>query len=200
MGWTSYNASFYLPNGKVDIKAECDNIYNADMVTWDSSGKAIGKFEVLKSAIIGNTYYAAVKKTKYATENEPEKVMVFAAICLTSVDMQSYYNFAYKDMDESCLPCQCQCPESILDLLTETDIEYAKKWRENCRKYHELRKKYNPSKLPYGTKIRFKWGNEEVTLIKHPPAYQFKTYFWYNEKNHTYFSKKFIPMEYEIVN
>lgn len=199
MGWTSYNADYYLPNGKIDVKAECDNLYDTHMYNWKTN-EIIGTFEVLKSALIGSTYYAAIKSTKFATETEPEKTIVFAAIVLTSVDKNSYYNFAYKDMDETVLPCQCQCPESILNLLTETDSDYAKKWRENCREYHELRKKNNPSKLPYGTKIRFKWGNEEITLVKHPPAYQFKTYFWYNEKNHSYFSKRRIPLEFEIVS
>ena len=32
-----------------------------------------GRYEVLKSAMVGSTYYAAIKKTIFKTENEPEK-------------------------------------------------------------------------------------------------------------------------------
>ena len=64
MGWTSYHATHYK-NGMVDRKAECDSIFNDVMVTRDSD-IPIGKFEVLKSTMVGSTYYAAVKKTRFA--------------------------------------------------------------------------------------------------------------------------------------
>ena len=156
MGWTSYCAKTRYKNGKnyIDRKAECDKIFNDDMVTWDDSRKVIGRYEVLKSAMVGSTYYAAVKKTKFATETEPEFSKVFAAICLTSTNMKDYYNFSYKDMDETCGPFQCDCPKGILDLLSPTDNEYANQWRQAC--YESLAKKKSPntfSKLPVGTVI-----------------------------------------------
>ena len=174
MGWTSYHASYYK-NGKVDRKAECDDIFNDDMVTWGDDRKVIGKFEVLKSSMVGSTYYAAVKRTKFATDTIPEDVRVFAVICLTSTNMRDYYNFAYKDMDESCGPGDCDCPKSILDLLSPTDNEWANDWRKAC--YERIAKKKSKNsfnKLPVGTIIKvtmpcetnyFKQG-QEVKLQK----------------------------------
>ena len=55
MGWTEYHASHYK-NGKVDRKAEC-NAYFLE-------GLNEGFFDVLKSSMVGSTYYAAVKPLK----------------------------------------------------------------------------------------------------------------------------------------
>lgn len=157
MGWTEYHASTQYKNGKyvIDRKAECDKLFNDDAVSWDSERKVIGKFEVLKSAMVGSTYYAAVRRTKFATETEPEHSCVFAAVCLTSTNVKEYFNFAYKDMDETCGPCQCDCPKGILDLLTPTDNDWANEWRKQC--YENIINKKNPnnlSKLPVGTVIK----------------------------------------------
>ena len=174
MGWTSYHASYYK-KGRIDRKAECDSIFNDDMVNWGDERKVIGKFEVLKSSMVGSTYYAAVKRTKFATDTTPEDVRVFAVICLTSTNMKDYYNFAYKDMDESCGPGDCDCPKSILDLLSPTDNEWANVWRKACYERIEKKKSKNSfSKLPVGTVIKvtmpcetnyFKHG-QEVKLQK----------------------------------
>jgi hypothetical protein len=43
------------------------------------------------------------------------------------------YDMGYKDMDESMGPCESECPERILNLLTPTDYEYALAWRQRCR-------------------------------------------------------------------
>lgn len=154
MGWTSMNATYYK-NGRVDRKAECDKIFNDDMVSWGDDHRVIGKYEVLKSSMVGSTYYAAVKKTKFATETEPELSYVFGAICLTSTNMKDYHNFAYKDMDETCGPGYCDCPKGILDLLSPTDNEWANEWRKAC--YENFTKKKNPNsfnKLPVGTVVK----------------------------------------------
>ena len=55
MGWTSYNAQYYK-NGTVDRKKECDEY-------WEG-GLNRGHFKVLKSTMVGSTYYAAVKILK----------------------------------------------------------------------------------------------------------------------------------------
>ena len=177
MGWTSYCAETKYKNGRryIDRKAECDHIFNSDMVTWDDDHKKIGRYEVLKSAMVGSTYYAAIKQTKFATETEPELTRVFGMVCLTSVDMKEYFNFSYKDMDETMGPYKYDCPKGILDLLDPIDSEYANEWRKQCYENHA--KKKNPSgfsKLPVGTIIKlampfdttyFKTG-QEVKLQK----------------------------------
>ena len=162
MGWTEYHATYYK-NGKVDRKAELDVMYN-----WEDENR---KVEVLKSSMVGSTYYAAIKSLNKTNGYE----RICAAICLTSTNMKDYYNFAYKDMDETCGPYQYDCPKGILDLLSPTDNEYANAWRKAC--YDNIEKKKNPNalgKLPVDTVIkvimpfdtrRCKEG-QEVYLIK----------------------------------
>ena len=176
MGWTSYNAptTYDLKKRRyiIDRKAECDKLYNGD------------NFEVLKSAMVGSTYYAAVRAKR---NNE-----VFATVVLTHTNMSDYWNFSYKDMDETCGPCESKCPMSILKLLTETDSEYAKAWRQRC---YDNCKKRSPNKLPVGSKIKF----GDTVLMKMAPAYQFKTNWWLICGKDKYFPKAHIPDNWELV-
>lgn len=201
MGWTSYHVDPMYKNGKpfIDRKAECDKLFRTDAVSLKGN-KVVGKYELLKSAMVGSVHYAAVKKTMFATETEPERSKVFAAITLTSVDNKDYYNFAYKDMDESMGPCESKCPKSILDLLTPTEYAYAKEWRKRC--YENLDAKKNPdslSKLPIGSVIKCVFNEREIQLVKHPAAYQFKRPFWMIVGEQKYLSPKNIPNNYEII-
>src|SRR5271166_5967256 len=43
------------------------------------------------------------------------------------------YIFGYKDMSESMGPYERDYPEPILDLLTPTGHEHARRWRDDCR-------------------------------------------------------------------
>lgn len=139
MGWTSYQATHYK-NGKIDRKAECDRLFN-----WADDSREVA---VLKSAMVGSTYYAAVKATKGDFSE------VHAVVCLTSTNSRDYFNFSYKDMDETCGPFQYNCPKGILDLLSPTDNEYALAWREACRENLAKKKSATLNKLPVGTQIR----------------------------------------------
>jgi hypothetical protein len=88
--------------------------------------------KVLRSALVGmRVYYAAVELVRIATGQRE----VWAAICLVRYNPRDPegYIFGYKDMDESMGPYECDCPASILDLLTPTDREYAPQWRARCR-------------------------------------------------------------------
>ena len=189
MGWTSYHATHYK-NGKIDRKAEMDEKYN-----WEDDSR---KIEVLKSSMVGSTYYAAVKSFNKTNKFEH----ICAVICLTSTDMKDYFNFSYKDMDETMGPRENNCPKCILDLLTPTDNEYANNWRKACRE--NLAKKNNPdalNKLSVGSEIKYKRPNgEEVIAYKHPPAYQFKRPFWYLKgMGGMYVRTKNIPDNYEVI-
>lgn len=173
MGWTSYRADHYKWSGKsriVDRKAECDAYF--------MEGLNKGHFEVLKSAMVGTTYYAAVKSLKKAitdeqgnfkyvdlSENEQE---VWAAIFLTSTDMKDYYNFSYKDMDETCGPCYNECPVGILKLLTPTESKNANDWRNACLEYHKKKKEdvNDISKLRVGSKVKFIANGREYIMRK----------------------------------
>lgn len=184
MGWTSYHAKYYK-NGKVDRKRECD-----ENLTW-SNEKCIST--VLKSRMVGTTYYAAVKQHRLQDDGT-WKDTVFAAITLTSGQDRSdpYFNFACKDMSESMGPYECKCPKSILDLLTPTESKYALEWRRKCRENLTKPKSWLLT-CPVGTQIILTtWNGKEKHLVKHAPSHQFKTWFWYDPSTNTYVSKKHV--------
>lgn len=145
MGWTSYHATHYKQNGSIDRKAECDAYF--------LEGLNRGHFEVLKSALVGTVYYAAVRNLKrYAGKDENGNGIyedaadqpVWAAVFLTQIDSGNYFNFYYKDMGEDMGPCECDCPVSILNLLSPTDSKWALEWRERCRKKRSRKNRLLP--------------------------------------------------------
>lgn len=106
MGWTS----FYV-DGKVDRKEECRREFSK-YPEWAT---------ILKDAMVGTTYYAAMKMT--ATEE------VFCLVVLTSIRDGQFF---YKDMTDTMGPSECHCPVGIIKLLTPTDSQYANEWRQDC--------------------------------------------------------------------
>lgn len=167
MGW-DYGRARYWKNGRIDRKAECDERF-----TWKTDAKEIS---VLKSSMVGSTYYAAVQiKT-------PEKTEVIGCVTLTSVDG---CDIGMKIMEETCGPYQVECPKSILKLLTPTDSEWANEWRKKCWAYHEEKErkkkdKYSLKNLALGTRIDFvapydttaARAGEHVTLEKKVVAWK----------------------------
>lgn len=171
MGWTSYHADI-TRCGKVDrklIQEICDQQLN-----WNDEN---GTRHVLKSAMVGSTYYAAVEHIKPDGSRR-----VWAAITLTHTNIKDYYNFAYKDMDETAGPYERKCPVGILKLLTETEYEYAKNWREACWKYHaeQKGKKNKPSlgSLPLGSEIEFTIKGRGTFRAKKINYWKFKRPVW----------------------
>lgn len=198
MGWTSFNAEFYKRNGQIDRKKEMDKRYEQE--EHDGSDFKGGichypQFKVLKSAMIGRIYYAAVEITN-SKENTRE---VFGAVAITCTNMKDYYNFSYKDMEETMEPYYYDCPKGILDLLTPTDNENANTWRKKCRNKLKLKKERKTiSTLPVGSIIKFKrYNGEIVELIKHEPAYQYSRSFWFDGTYH--WKTKNIPDNFEII-
>lgn len=205
MGWTEYSATKFYKNGSVNRKAECDGYF------LESLNR--GHYHVVKSAMKGSVYYAAVTPLKrpikgsdgkyicdkagwFVYEEIPEEEReVVGMVVLTYVRDKD--QFGYKAMSESCGPFYYDCPKSILDVLTPTDNADAQEWRRKC--YDNLSKP-SISKLPIGTEIQFELNGKEYTLRKSAPRYQFKTPFWINDANCTYFSKKRIPKDFKIVS
>lgn len=205
MGWTSYHATHYDNRGRVDRKAECDAYF--------TEGLSAGWYKIEKSALVGTTYYAAIRpllryksvKPRVGDETEPipkSEQRVFAVVFLTSTNAKDYYNFSYKDMDETMAPGPDDCPLSILNLLSPTDYEYANAWRDRCR-VKAARKKAERSdpnsldNLPIGTVI--KCG--ETELFKSAPMAQFKRPFWMVVGERIYYRKKTILyLGYEIIS
>ena len=114
-----------------------------------------------------------LKKTQFETATTPEINHIFAVICLTSTDIQRYFNFGYKDMDESCGPYKYDCPKSILDLLDPTDNEWANNWRKTCYENYEKKHSSNSlSKLPIGSVIE--WTCQHEMTSGHKPGDKIK--------------------------
>lgn len=111
--------------------------------------------EVLRAACVGfSTVYMAVRDKRTG--------LVFAAVYLTRYNRGDTYNFSYKDLDESSGPCECDCPESILQLLSPIEdfqrvygreYTYAREWREAC--WANVRKKKQARALKDGVLISF---------------------------------------------
>ena len=186
MGWLcSYSASYWKNVGGrevVDRQKECDRI-----CTWESTvdGKVVSRHRVLKSAMVGSTYYAAV-----TTEKEGQPTKVWAAVFLTCGKGKDGTVWGYKDMDETMGPCQTKCPPSILALLTPTDEKWALEWREKCRQYAaskaDERKHPKPLYAPKGVEIKVvgrSWliTSEHYRLMRGYSAVRFTKVRWNND-------------------
>jgi hypothetical protein len=83
--------------------------------------------QVLAAARVANTVYMAIRSTDKASAAS----YVFAAVILISNTKK--HGFGYKDMDESMGPCQCDCPDRIMRLLTPIsnlpNLGHAADWR-----------------------------------------------------------------------
>lgn len=163
MGWTSYNATEYKDNGKIDRVAEINKTFTGDNEN--------GTWKPLKSVAVGSTVYTACEHL----DKKTGKKIVFAAITLTRIDSKDYYNFSYKDMEESMGCVENKCPNSILKLLSSLEDIYdvnsnsytwAKEWREQCTAYNERSKNSNLSKLPVGAEIEMNYWKENQSTRK----------------------------------
>lgn len=164
MGWTSYHANYYYANGTVNRKAECDAYF--------CEGINSGYYEVIKSQMVGSTYYAAVRQTgkRDLKDSFANEHPIFAVVFLTSVNTSDYYNFSYKSMTEDEGPGQDECPDSILDILSPAENEYATAWRNRCR-ITNIRKRTIKS-LPIGTQICVNIANDNRILTKWLPPHR----------------------------
>ena len=174
MGWTWYNAHNYK-NGKVDRLKEC-----IELLT-EIDGKN-GSWIPLKTKLVGSTVYSAVKRVKPDGET-----YVFAAVIATQTKNGYMDNFGYKDMDETEGPVEAKCPVSILNLLSPTENECAKKWRSRCVEYanEQSLKKGTPHvlhNLPVGTKISVTIDGITRTLEKRWLMLPFKTPVWWDDE------------------
>ena len=183
MGWIGYHAGHYK-NGEIDRRAELDEQMSGENKDC--------KWEILKSAMRGSVYYAACKRTKPDGSSH-----VFGLVCLTSVDNSDYCNFNYKDMSEDMGPRQCDCPKSILKLLSPTDNEYALAWRQRC--IENAKRKNDLSSLPIGAVIEYDWFGKTKRAEKRAANYQFKRPWWKVIGENKYIPKSRIPQKYTVI-
>jgi len=100
----------------------------------------------LASALVGGkAYYAAVEQI-----DPGGRRTVTGIVCLVAFNPRAAdgMTFGYKDMDESMGPCEADCPDDILDLLTPTDREHALNWRARCRANNIARKAISARPTP----------------------------------------------------
>jgi len=115
------------------------------------------------------TVYMAYKTIKSDLANENEIVALVVRVNFH----RGYYNFSYKDMDETMMPYYFDCPERILKLLTPTTNENSIEWRKRC--WENVNKRKSKPKLKIGDvlkfhkPIRFTNGYEEDTFIVTDP-------------------------------
>ena len=139
---------------------------DAQFTNYDSTATS----KVLRSALVGmRVYYAAVERINVTTGSHE----VWAAICPVRYNPRARegYIFGYKDMSETMGPYECDCPESILDLLTPTDSRDAQEWRARCREHAATNraKAAKPSPRPgqrivFDEPLRFTDGQSFATL------------------------------------
>lgn len=137
MGWT------YTHKGSIPVKdflasrVNCEN----EHARWILLDIAIVKMR---------TAYMAVEiirrdKDSGHLDMAARKVVAFVFL-LDYRTNESGHDIGYKDMDESMGPCECECPERILRLLTPTSHEYALAWRKRCREIIAERKSFKLQK------------------------------------------------------
>lgn len=111
------------------------------------------KQTVLDAALVARTEaFAAIEQVNKETGERK----VFMAVVIMKFS-GGYYNFMYKDMDETCGPNICRCPKRLMKLLTPTEHEYALNWRKRVDEYWEQKDKSNKTraKLNVGDTIVF---------------------------------------------
>lgn len=147
MGWTYTNKSSLNSAG---------NYIKDNLLTWNNPEY---QYKVLDGGVVKfRTYYGAVEKINLKTGQRD----VFAVVILLNYCRKDYYNFGYKDMDESMGPYEDNCPKRILELLTPTDNKNANDWRERCWKKINS-KKSMPKIIP---NMVLQYGGKEYTVTK----------------------------------
>ena len=110
---------------------------NQPVKEWFTNNMS-GEATILDIAIVKrNTLYAAIRNDK--TQE------VFCYVYLLRWSRERGYNFSYKPMTEFVGPCESECPERILKVLTALNDQndpsgYAREWRKRCKETIEKRK------------------------------------------------------------
>ncbi len=137
MGWT------YTYRGNTPVKeflasrVNCEN----EHARWQIQDIAIVRMR---------TAYMAVEIIRRNQEtgalNETTREVVALVFLLDYRPNDRNFDTGYKDMDETMGPCESECPERILQLLTPTTHEYALAWRQRCWDNIAQRKSFRFSK------------------------------------------------------
>lgn len=149
--------------------------------------------------MVGTTYYAALQDGNG----------VHAAVVLTAIHRNSYYNLGENSMSEWEGPTETRCPVSILKLLTPPANEWAKEWREKCMAYHAKQKEIRDAKKKglkgYAVKTNIGYVSESTSTCTYFGLKDYKVFptrelaekainRWFNEADR----KELIPVVCEV--
>jgi hypothetical protein len=149
--------------------------------TWTNKGRESVKefftrewpdIEIVECAVVN--LRVAYMALRYTDKSKPQDV--WAGILMLGYNARDpYYNFGWKDMDETQGPGFHDCPEKVLDALTPVPSRWsertqntAKEWRNKCRQ--QLAEKKNRPSIRKGSivqlpeKVRFTNGWYEDTF------------------------------------
>ena len=137
MGWT------YTYRGKTPVKeflasrVNCEN----EHARWQIQDIAIVR---MRTAYMAVEIIRRNQETRVLDTTTREVVALVFLLDYRPNDRG--FDTGYKDMDETMGPCESECPERILQLLTPTTHEYALAWRQRCRVNIAQRKSFRIAK------------------------------------------------------
>ena len=191
MGWCCYNI-YTSP------KEECDKCYASK---FKKENGVEGRDKILASCMKGNVYYAVIERTW--DDDTPREVWAAIALTYYNPKAKKAENFGIKEIDETMGPHEYDMPEKYLDMLTETDNQFAKEWREKCRA--KIAHKKALRDVPIGRSIKFKSiydmqsgikCGDEIILTKRKAGRNKKAY-WCSMFYR--WPEKFIPVDFEVL-
>lgn len=103
-------------------------------------------FELLKSSAIGNNHWYLARRKSDG--------LVFIGLDMIKGGTRRDPGWGYKDLDESCGPCEVNCPLSYLDKVSPA-TGHAVAWRERVRAHHEARRKTKAVALEPGKVLAY---------------------------------------------
>ena len=99
----------------------------------------------LKKCYKGASFAGTLWKVMEVTHRRKSDDSITKVERYIGCDLLRYSNYenshawGYKDMDESMGPTVVNCPLSYLEMVPQSDSEYAEGWRERVREHHRIR-------------------------------------------------------------
>lgn len=144
MGWTTT----HRPYGKTNKEFFTD-LFNYDKPEEKRSGTVLRYWGTYTTAYMAYEIKYPNKETG-AIERE---VVALVVLIRNYPNAQDGYDLGYKEMDESCGPCERECPKTILEMLTPTTHEYAIGWRKDC--WDRIKQRESKPKVRQGDWVKF---------------------------------------------
>lgn len=143
MGW-SFSTAWY--NRRTLIE---DRIRNQNWISVETGIQSSHK--ILAYCMRGNNLWKVVESFQYDKDGKQIYHCKWIGLDLLQNGGHSH-GWGYKDMDETCGPCQSNCPLAYLEMVKDFPPEgYAINFRERVREYHKLQAKKRQAKAALKT-------------------------------------------------